>query len=50
MPSSHKKPHLPEKRCAVCGRPSSWRRKWARDWEQVRYCSRRCRSRRGAGA
>ncbi|MTI52423.1 MAG: DUF2256 domain-containing protein [Alcanivorax sp.] len=50
MPSSHKKPHLPEKRCAVCGRPFSWRRKWARDWEQVRYCSRRCRSRRGAGA
>jgi len=47
MPSSHKKPHLPEKRCVVCGRLFTWRRKWARDWEHVRYCSRRCRGGRG---
>jgi hypothetical protein len=30
--------------CAVCGRPFSWRKKWERDWENVRYCSDRCRA------
>ncbi|MGA1618478.1 MAG: DUF2256 domain-containing protein [Pirellulales bacterium] len=34
---------LPTKVCASCGRPFSWRKKWARCWEQVRYCSDRCR-------
>ncbi|WP_259754945.1 DUF2256 domain-containing protein [Pseudomonas sp. GCEP-101] len=38
-----KKAHLPEKICAVCGRPFTWRRRWARCWEEVRYCSERCR-------
>jgi hypothetical protein len=38
-----------EKICARCGRPFSWRRKWARDWEQVRYCSDRCRMGKAAG-
>ncbi|WP_082805308.1 DUF2256 domain-containing protein [Pseudomonas sp. BMS12] len=45
-----KKADLPSKLCAVCGRPFSWRRKWARCWEQVRYCSQRCRCVRGARA
>ena len=31
------------KTCAACGRRIEWRRKWARDWEQVRYCSTGCR-------
>jgi hypothetical protein len=35
-----------EKFCAVCGRRIEWRRKWARDWDRVRYCSRACRGRR----
>lgn len=26
----------------------AWRRKWARDWAQVRYCGEACRRRRGA--
>ena len=30
----------------MCERPFAWRKKWARDWESVRYCSERCR--RGA--
>lgn len=38
-----KKSELPSKVCFTCGRPFAWRRKWARDWEQVRYCSDRCR-------
>lgn len=41
--------HPPDKTCAVCGRRITWRAKWARDWEQVRYCSQGCRSRRGDG-
>ncbi|MDX2131558.1 MAG: DUF2256 and DUF3253 domain-containing protein [Planctomycetota bacterium] len=38
---------LPTKVCRSCGREFSWRKKWERDWESVRYCSDRCR-RRGA--
>ena len=34
-----------EKPCVVCGRRITWRRKWARDWEQVKYCSAACRKR-----
>jgi hypothetical protein len=33
--------------CAVCGRPFQWRRKWKAVWHEVRYCSERCRRRRG---
>lgn len=42
-----KKQHLPQKVCAACARPFTWRKKWARDWEQVRYCSEACK--RGKG-
>ncbi|HWU63252.1 MAG TPA: DUF2256 domain-containing protein [Ensifer sp.] len=45
-----KKGNLPQKVCVVCSRPFSWRRKWARDWEEVRYCSERCRRERHGGA
>lgn len=38
-----KKSELPTKTCAHCALPFSWRKKWERDWEQVRYCSERCR-------
>lgn len=38
---------LPRKICERCGRPFTWRRKWARDWERVRYCSDACRRGRG---
>ena len=39
---AHAKPHLPTKTCPVCERPFAWRKKWARDWERVVYCSTRC--------
>ncbi len=39
----HHKTNLPTKTCIQCGRPFTWRRKWARDWEQVKYCSDACR-------
>ncbi|MGB0479195.1 MAG: DUF2256 domain-containing protein [Parvibaculales bacterium] len=38
-----KKSDLPQKLCPTCARPFAWRKKWARDWENVRYCSERCR-------
>ena len=36
------KGNLPTKPCEHCKRPMAWRKKWARDWENVRYCSKRC--------
>ena len=38
-----KKRNLPAKVCLVCARAFVWRKRWERDWEQVRYCSERCR-------
>lgn len=38
-----RKGDLPTKTCVTCGRPFAWRKKWAKDWEQVKYCSDRCR-------
>ncbi|MEO0810962.1 MAG: DUF2256 domain-containing protein [Pseudomonadota bacterium] len=37
------KADLPEKVCATCRRPFRWRKKWAKVWDDVRYCSERCR-------
>lgn len=36
----------PTKICPVCGRPFQWRKKWKDVWEEVRYCSERCRRNR----
>lgn len=47
---AHRKPNLPEKVCAACGRPFAWRKKWARDWERVRFCSDACREGRHPAA
>lgn len=38
-----KKQQLPEKICATCGRPFKWRKKWERVWDEVKFCSDRCR-------
>lgn len=43
MPKMRKKSDLPQKTCVACGLPFSWRKKWERDWETVRFCSDRCR-------
>ncbi|QOV90346.1 DUF2256 domain-containing protein [Humisphaera borealis] len=29
--------------CVVCKRPMTWRRKWSKTWDQVKYCSDACR-------
>ncbi len=33
----------PVKFCAVCGRRMVWRKRWRRNWDQVRHCSAACR-------
>jgi hypothetical protein len=43
MAKMRKKSDLPSKTCPVCSRPFVWRKKWERDWENVLYCSDRCR-------
>jgi hypothetical protein len=44
---AHKKLNLPTKICASCQRPFAWRKKWERDWDNVKFCSDRCRSAKG---
>jgi hypothetical protein len=34
------------KTCASCGRTIEWRRRWARTWDEVRFCSDACRRRK----
>jgi hypothetical protein len=41
------KSSLPSKPCAVCQRPMTWRKAWAKNWESVRYCSDACRAKKG---
>lgn len=40
------KQNLPSKPCLACGRTMSWRKRWAKVWDEVRYCSDACRSAR----
>ncbi|WP_454803920.1 DUF2256 domain-containing protein [Mucilaginibacter phyllosphaerae] len=37
------KENLPAKICLVCKRPFTWRKKWTKCWEDVKYCSDACR-------
>jgi hypothetical protein len=46
MPNGVAKQNLPTKVCPACERPFAWRKKWARDWESVIYCSDACRKKR----
>lgn len=43
MPKIVKKGDLRTKLCATCGLPFAWRRKWSKNWDEVKYCSQRCR-------
>jgi hypothetical protein len=38
-----KKRGLPSKICMRCKRAFSWRKKWERDWKNVKYCSEKCK-------
>ena len=39
-----KKSQLPTKLCVTCARPFTWRKKWEKVWDEVKYCSERCRN------
>ena len=41
---------LPSKPCTVCGRAMTWRKAWAKNWDEVRYCSEACRKRKNVKA
>ncbi|MFK7850655.1 MAG: DUF2256 domain-containing protein [Akkermansiaceae bacterium] len=43
MAKQVKKSDLPQKECVVCGRPFAWRKKWSKVWDEVKYCSEKCR-------
>lgn len=40
---SLKKGDLPSKKCLSCGRDFTWRKKWEKVWDAVKYCSDRCK-------
>lgn len=40
------KSNLPSKVCQTCARPFEWRKKWESCWDDVKYCSDRCRGNR----
>ncbi|MGZ0016971.1 DUF2256 domain-containing protein [Yeosuana sp. AK3] len=42
MPKPSKQ-DLPEKICPVCQLPFTWRKKWEKNWLNVKYCSEKCR-------
>ncbi len=39
-----KKQNLPTKICVSCNKPFTWRKKWEKNWNDVKYCSDRCRT------
>jgi hypothetical protein len=43
MPKGVKKGHLPTKICSRCGRPFTWRKKWEKVWNEVKYSSDKCK-------
>jgi hypothetical protein len=40
------KSFLPSKTCLVCGKEMTWRKSWAKNWDEVKYCSDACRSKK----
>ncbi|MCB4376868.1 DUF2256 domain-containing protein [Synechococcus sp. HB1133] len=40
------KNNRPSKICPVCARPFEWRKAWRNCWDDVVYCSDRCRRRK----
>jgi hypothetical protein len=43
MTKMRRKGDLPTKTCVQCQRPFAWRKNLAKTWEQVKFCSDRCR-------
>ncbi|PJF32675.1 MAG: DUF2256 domain-containing protein [Phototrophicales bacterium] len=43
MSKNIKKENLPQKICPICNRPFAWRKKWEKQWDNIKYCSDKCR-------
>ncbi|MCF8253968.1 MAG: DUF2256 domain-containing protein [Bacteroidia bacterium] len=43
-----KKENLPSKLCKTCQRPFTWRKKWEKCWNEIAYCSEKCRNNKTA--
>ncbi|ARN71608.1 Asl3923 protein [Nonlabens tegetincola] len=44
MKQKARNPHgLPTKVCPSCEREFTWRKKWEKNWDNVVYCSKKCR-------
>ena len=41
---------LPSKICLACGREMTWRKSWAKNWAEVKYCSDACRAKKNLTA
>ncbi|MFC6196875.1 DUF2256 domain-containing protein [Ponticaulis profundi] len=50
MSRQKQKSDLPRKICPVCERPFVWRKKWEKDWDHVKFCSKACRSQKNSSA
>jgi hypothetical protein len=37
---------LPSKTCVTCGKEMTWRKSWAKNWDEVKYCSDACRAKK----
>lgn len=42
-PFKGNKKSLPSKLCVACRRPMTWRKRWERHWDEVKFCSEACR-------
>ena len=40
------KASLPSKPCAGCARQMSWRKRWAKNWSEIKFSSDECRQRK----
>ncbi|MDA9231560.1 DUF2256 domain-containing protein [Rickettsiales bacterium] len=44
MKNSYTKSNLPEKICKYCQLPFKWRKKWRNNWDEVKFCSKKCKN------
>ena len=47
---TYTKSNLPSKICLVCNRPFEYRKKWEKVWDEVKYCSDKCRGQRNSNS
>lgn len=40
------KQKLPIKICKTCNKPFQWRKKWSKNWDEINYCSKKCKAKK----